>query len=410
MNTTANSLHILVSGGGIAGNAVALQLLRAGARVTVVERATAPRPGGQAVDLRAASKEVAERMGLMPGIRKYQLEELGMAWVDRKGTEYAALPMEAFDGKGPVAEIEITRGDLNQVLLDLLAETPGKLDYRYGEWIQTLDQDDTGVTVGFGSGATGRFDLVVGADGVHSAVRRLAFGPEEQFSTYLGGYTAFFTMPTPADTKPGWFAMHSVPSAAVGIRPDRDPRTAKAILTLRTSENPALRRDVAAQQRLVTDMLAEAGWHAPTALAAMPDAPDFYFDVLARIDMPTLAAGRVTLAGDAGYCGSPLTGMGTAMALVGAYILTGEIAATPDDLPGALARYEERVTPFLDAAKELPGGGIQMMLPKSKVLTALGRLNMRIMTSSPMLPLTRKLFEPKAEDYRLPAYETETLV
>ncbi|MGW5224742.1 FAD-dependent monooxygenase [Nocardia niigatensis] len=406
MNTTANSLHILVSGGGIAGNAVALQLLRAGARVTVVERATAPRPGGQAVDLRAASKEVAERMGLMAGIRKYQLAELGMAWVDRKGAEYAALPVEAFDGKGPIAEIEITRGDLNQVLLDLLAETPGGLDYRYGEWIESLDQDGSGVTVGFASGATERFDLVVGADGVHSAVRRLAFGPEEQFSTYLGGYASFFTIPTPDGMKPGWFAMHSVPSAAVGIRPDRDPRTAKAILTLRTPENPALRRDTAAQQQLITDMLADAGWHAPAVLEAMATAPDFYFDVLARIDMPNLAAGRVTLAGDAGYCGSPMTGMGTAMALVGAYLLAGEIASTPDDLAGALARYQEQVTPFLDAAKELPGGGIQMMLPKSRFATALARFNMRLMTSGPMLPLTRKLFEPKAEAYVLPVYET----
>src|SRR5690348_8309866 len=122
MSTTANPTpHVLVSGGGIAGNTVALQLLRSGIRVTVVERATAPRPGGQAVDLRAASKEVVERMGLLPGIRKYQLEEKGMAYVDGQGREYGLMPMEMFDGKGPVAEIEITRGDLNQVLLDAIA-------------------------------------------------------------------------------------------------------------------------------------------------------------------------------------------------------------------------------------------------------------------------------------------------
>ncbi|WP_324193875.1 FAD-dependent monooxygenase [Nocardia blacklockiae] len=404
MNTSAATPHILVSGGGIAGNAVALQLLRAGIRVTVVERAATPRPGGQAVDLRGPSREVAERMGLMPGIRKYQLHELGMCYVDAEGHEFASLPMEMFDGKGPVAEIEITRGDLNQVLLDEVTAAGGALDYRYGEWIEALRQDDSGVAVTFASGRTERFDLVVGADGVHSATRRLAFGPEEQFATYLGGYGAFFTIPTPPDVRPGWFALHAVPSAALGIRPDGDPSTAKAIITVRTDADPALRRDVAAQQQLIRDMLAGAGWHTPTVLEAMRSTPDFYFDVLARIDMPSLSAGRVTLAGDAGYCGSPMTGMGTAMALVGAYILAGEIAATPADLPGALARYEEKVTPFLAEAKQMPGGGIKMMLPQSRFGMALARTSMRVMMSRPMRPVMMKAFFGKTDSYELPSY------
>ncbi|MBB5916313.1 2-polyprenyl-6-methoxyphenol hydroxylase-like FAD-dependent oxidoreductase [Nocardia transvalensis] len=404
MNTSAHTPRVLVSGGGIAGNAVALQLLRAGIPVTVVERAATPRPGGQAVDLRGPSREVAERMGLMPGIRKYQLHELGMCYVDAAGREFASMPMEMFDGKGPVAEIEITRGDLNQVLLDALTAAGGDLDYRYGEWIEALRQDDSGVEVTFGSGRTERFDVVVGADGVHSATRRLAFGPEERFATFLGGYMAFFTVPTPPDVRPGWFALHAVPSAAVGIRPDGDPSTSKAIITLRTDANPALRRDVSAQRQLVRDMLAPAGWHAPMVLEEMRSTPDFYFDELARIDMPTLSAGRVTLAGDAGYCGSPMTGMGTAMALVGAYILAGEIAATPADVPAALARYEEKVTPFLDEAKQLPGGGIKMMLPHSRIGAAAARTAARVMMSRPLRPVMMKAMFSKTDSYELPAY------
>ncbi|WP_024805223.1 FAD-dependent monooxygenase [Nocardia sp. BMG51109] len=404
MNASAHTPHILVSGGGIAGNAVALQLLRSGHRVTVVERATAPRPGGQAVDLRGPSREVAERMGLMPGIRKYQLRELGMCYVDARGHEYAAMPMEMFDGKGPVAEIEITRGDLNQVLLDEVVSAGGELDYRYGQWIEALRQDEAGVDVTFADGRIERFDLVVGADGVHSATRRLAFGPEERFATYLGGYGAFFTIPTPAGVRPGWFAMRRVPGATVGIRPDGDPETAKAIITLRAAPNPALRRDISAQQRLIRDMLADAGWHAPAVLAAMATTPDFYFDELARIDMPTLAAGRVTLAGDAGYCGSPMTGMGTAMALVGAYILTGEVAATPADLPAALARYEEKVTPFLAEAKQMPGGGIRMMLPNTRVGASLARASVRIMMSRLLRPVMVKAFFSTTDGYELPSY------
>ncbi|RMI34321.1 FAD-dependent monooxygenase [Nocardia stercoris] len=403
-NTTASSLHVLVAGGGIAGNAVALQLLRAGARVTVVERAAEPRPGGQAVDLRSASKVVAERMGLLPAIAKVQLDEKGMCWVDRDGRVFAGASMEDMDGKGIVADIEITRGDLNRVLLDAVAEAGGALDYRYSDWVQTLEQDDSGVDVGFASGRTGRYDLVVAADGVHSATRNLAYGPGAE--TFLGGYMAFFTMPSPvgSDIRPGWFAMHTIPSASFAIRPDHDPATSKAIITMRTDQRPELRRDVEAQKELIRGALTGAGWRAAEVLAAMDSTPDFYFDELDRIDVDSLSRGRVVLVGDSGYCGSPLTGMGTAMAFVGAYILAGEIASTPDDLAGALTRYEEKVTPFLAKAKELPGGGLKIMLPKSKALVAMARWNLKLMFSRLMRPVAVKMFFSATDDFELPNY------
>ncbi|WP_067859561.1 FAD-dependent monooxygenase [Nocardia shimofusensis] len=403
----STELHVLVCGGGIAGNAVALPLVRAGIRATVVERASGPRPGGQAVDLRGPSREVAERMGLMPGIRARQLDERGMTYVDRTGHAYVRMPAEMFDGKGPVADIEITRGDLNQVLLDALAEAGGALDYRYGEWVEALTQDEDGVEVAFASGGVERFDLVVGADGVHSAMRRLVFGPEERFSTYLGGYTSYFTVPTPAGVEPGWMAMRMVPRAAVGIRPDADPATSKAIVMLRVDADPALRRDVGAQQRLIRRMLAEAGWLTPHILDAMADAPDFYFDELARIDMPHLSAGRVALLGDAGYCGSPMTGMGTAMAMVGAYLLAGELAADPADPVGALARYEAGVTPFLEKAKELPGGGLSMMLPTTRIGSMLTRAVTRLMVSRPLRPVMIRMMSG-TDVYELPSYPLDS--
>ncbi|MGW4244221.1 FAD-dependent monooxygenase [Nocardia sp. NPDC004722] len=252
--------------------------------------------------------------------------------------------------------------------------------------------------------STERFELVIAADGVHSATRRMVFGDEEQFATHLGGYMAFFTMPTPDDAEEGWLTGCSIPSASFAIRPDRDPATAKGIITLRQDYDPALRRDPVAQQARIREMLSGAGWKAPLILEAMTTTPDFYFDQLARIDVPELSSGRVTLLGDAGYCGSPLTGMGTAMAIVGAYILAGEIAATPTDLGRAQARYQELVTPFLDKAKELPGGGIKMMLPTTRFGAAAARMNWRVMTSKVMLPLTKKLFAPATADYVLPNY------
>ncbi|MEU0539763.1 FAD-dependent monooxygenase [Nocardia sp. NPDC005978] len=401
--TASTTPRILVAGGGIAGNAVALQLLRAGIAVTVVERATAPRPGGQAVDLRGPSREVAERMGLTEGIRKHLLHEKGMVVVDRDGNQKYRMPMDMFDGKGPVADIEISRGDLNGVLLTELAGVAGELDYRYGDWIEALDQDADGVDVTFASGAVERYELVIGADGVHSKTRALAFGPEEQFTTYLGGYMSFYTIATPPQAEPDWMTTRVVPRASIGVRPDSDPATSKAIITLRTDADPALRRDIPAQQRLVREMLAEAGWLAPEILAQLSTATDFYFDELVRVDMPTLSAGRVTLLGDSGFCGSPMTGMGTAMAVVGAYILAGELAATPGDVAGALARYEAAITPFLDKAKEIPGGGIQMMVPKTKLGLAAAQRVGKLLTTKVMKPVMMKMLET-TDDYTLPSY------
>ncbi|MEV0712522.1 FAD-dependent monooxygenase [Nocardia aurea] len=406
MNSLDNATaapRVLVCGGGIGGNAVALQLVRAGIRPTVVERAAAPRPGGQAVDLRGPSRDVADRMGLMPGIDAKRLDERGMLYVDAAGKESLRMPADMFDGKGGVAEIEITRGDLNQVLLDALTEAGGA-DYRYGDRVTEIHQDANGVDVTFASGTAERYDIVIGADGLHSATRELVFGPERDYSTYLGGYMSFFTMPTPAGVEPHWFSMHSLVGATgIGIRPDADPATCKALVVVRGPADPALRRDVGAQQRLIRERLAGGGWHAEAMLAAMGDAPDFYFDELARIELPNWSRGRVVLLGDAGYCGSPLTGQGTAMALVGAYLLAGEIAAAPTDPCRALAAYETTLRPFVAAAMELPPGGVRAMTPSTRLGIRAGMAVSRLMTTRMMKPLMMRMLG-KTDGYTLPDY------
>lgn len=406
MTSTDHTPHTLVSGGGIAGLALALQLVRHGLRVTVVERAAAPRPGGQAVDLRGASREVAVRMGLMPGIDRHRVHEEGLAYVDARGHVFGRMSMADFDGEGAVAEIEIGRGDLAQVLLDELTaaseEAPGLLDLRFGDRVVTLAQDAEGVDVTFEKAEPARFDLVVGADGVHSATRRLAFGPEERFATYLGGYAAFFTLPTPADVEPGWFAMRFVPGATFGLRPDRDPATAKALITLRVDRDPALRGDRQKQEDLIRRSIADAGWHAPTVLEAMTTASDLYFDELVRVDVPDVVAGRVVLLGDAASCGSPMTGMGTATALVGAYLLAERLAATPDDVEGAARRYAGDVAPFVEAGKKIPGGGIERMVPGSRVGAAVLRATTGLMMSRAMRPLVKRMFQMGGDQPTLP--------
>lgn len=409
MNDFDRTPHVLISGAGIAGLALALNLVRHGVRTTVVERAASPRPGGQAVDLRGASREVAERMGLMPGIDRLRVYEEGMSYVDGKGRVFGRMSMADFDGEAAVAEIEIARGDLAQVLLDQLAAAadtaPGLLDLRYGDRVVALAQDAAGVLVTFERAAPERFGAVVGADGVHSATRRLAFGPEEQFATYLGGYAAFFTMPTPADLEEGWFALRFVPGVTFGIRPDRDPATSKAILTLRMDRDPSLRGDRAAQEALIRTRLAGAGWHAPAVLAALGEASDLYFDELVRIDLPDVAAGRVVLLGDAASCGSPMTGQGTATALVGAYLLGARLAATPDDVVGALRRYSVDIAPFAAHGKEAPGGGIKRMVPATRLEAGMSRALTGIMMSRAALPLVKRMFAAGSAALPLPEVE-----
>ncbi|GGL33968.1 FAD-dependent monooxygenase [Nocardia jinanensis] len=409
---TPAALRVLISGGGIAGNAVALQLLRAGIRPTVVERAAVPRPGGQAVDLRGPSRTVAQRMGLAPGIRNYQLDERGMVYIDSTGREAARMPAELFEGNGAVAEIEITRGDLNQVLLDAIAEETARhggsgIDYRYGEQIRALREHADGVSVEFASGATEEFDLVVGADGLHSTTRRLAFGPEEQFSTYLGGYTSYFTMPTPEGIRPHWMTVQLLPGGTfLGFRPDADPATTKVMISIRRPADPALRRDTAAQKQLLREGLAAGGRLVPEVDAAMDHAEDFYFDELARITMPQWTTERIALVGDAGYCGSPLSGQGTAMALVGAYVLVGEIMRTPGRPTAALARYNEILRPFVKSAQQLPPGGVKAMTPRTRAGIRASLALVRFTTSRLMRPLMTRMLSG-TEDYALPDYSAD---
>ncbi|MCX5396666.1 FAD-dependent monooxygenase [Streptomyces sp. NBC_00102] len=407
---------VLISGAGIAGPALAYWLRSAGFEVTVVERAPAPRPGGQTVDLRGAGREVINRMGLMDRARAVAVEQRGLAMVDARDRVTAEMPASAFDGEGIVSEIEILRGDLARLLHDATAPAAGTapgtapgaaasigVEYLFDDTVTALAQDDDGVTVTFENSGRRRFGVVVGADGPHSIVRALAFGPESDFVTPLNCWTAWFTARDDWDLG-GWFRMFNAPGGLVAsARPGRLPGEIKAGLSFRAEPFTYDRHDVGAQQRLITRRFEGVGWEVPRLLAAMRSSEDFFFDSLGQVRLDNWSRGRAVLLGDAGHCPSPLTGMGTSLALVGAYVLAGELTTPGATHLDAFRNYDRIMRPYVTRAQQLPPGGAGGYAPKGALAIRLRAASMRSMNRWPMRQVLAAQFA-KAGDIDLPAY------
>lgn len=396
---------VLISGAGIAGPSLAFWLTRNGYRVVIVEIAPGIRPGGQTVDLRGAGGDVVERMGLMDQMRERALDQHGIKWIRADGSTRAEMPVTAFNGNGLVSKLEILRGDLVDVLYQA---TKDDTDYRFDTRIEKLEQTDDGVEATLADGMTVQADLVVGADGPHSAVRRLTFGPEEQFVKPLGGYNAWFSAPDGVGLD-GWYLMYQAPGLNASMRPSHDPAVAKAGLAFRSEPITYDRRNPDEQRALLNQHFAGAGWQCDALLAAAAAADDFYFDAFVQVHMPTISQGHVTLVGDAGYCASPLSGMGTTLALVGAYVLAGELgdadSVDAQGIQSACTRYESVMRPFIDNCQDLPNG-IDGYLPKSASDVTITTAVMKWMQRWPFRPIAEKRWFTTADSIDLPQYSS----
>src|SRR5689334_15581439 len=343
--------RVLVAGASIAGPALAHWLRRRGAGVTVVERAPGLRPGGQAVDARGVTKEVIRRMGLDAAVRAARTETAGAYTVDADGKVLETYRADDGGGDGYIAEIEILRGDLSRVLYD---DTRDSAEYIFGDRIAELTQDADGVDVAFAGGGRRRFDLVVGADGLHSALRAMVFGPHERFVRHLGRAMSFYTVPNEFGLD-RWLIdyQESGSGRSAGLRPIQDATKAMAMFSFPASDRDVDYRDVAAQKRLLRERMAGLGWLTPRILAHLDHTPDFYLDQVAQVVMDRWSSGRVGLLGDAAFSSSPMSGGGTGLALVGAYLMAGELAAAGWDPAAGFAAYEQRMRPFVEANQEI---------------------------------------------------------
>jgi 2-polyprenyl-6-methoxyphenol hydroxylase-like FAD-dependent oxidoreductase len=327
--------NVLISGASVAGPALAYWLGRYGFQPTVVEEAPALRGGGYAVDFRGpAHLQVLERMGVLEELRRLQTGGSPLRFVDETGRQLLYLPGEFAGG-----DVEILRSDLSRVLFQHSRDTT---EYLFGDSIAAMTQTPGGVQVSFERGAERTFDLVIGADGLHSNVRRLTFGPESGSVSYLGYYLAGWEVPNYLNLGHGSL-LYNLPGKLASVGGiHRDPTKANTLFVFASPPLDYDRRDLQQQKKLVADAYAGVGWEVPTLLKGLWDAPELYFDSISRVDLQPWSAGRVTLVGDAA-CGATLGGMGTGTAVVAAYVLAGELASAGGDHRVAFALYEEAV-------------------------------------------------------------------
>jgi 2-polyprenyl-6-methoxyphenol hydroxylase-like FAD-dependent oxidoreductase len=338
--------NILISGAGAAGQCLAYWLRRHGFRPTVVERAAAPRIGGFAIDLRGAALVVAERMGIIDACREASVHMQTIARLDPHGE--VVWKTDGNFGAGTAAnnDIEILRDDLTAILQSAI---PDDVEYIFGDSITAIDQHDDGVDVSFKSGGKRRFDLVIGADGLHSNVRGLAFGPESQFAKPLGMYIGIFTIENFLNMDREWL-MSYLPNKIVNIMQYGQDKHTRSMFIFKSDPITYDRSDVSQQKAILENVFREENyWVIPRILEALRDADDLYFDEVTQIHMEHLSNGRVALLGDAAAATTLFGGQGTSSAVVAAYVLAGELKAAGGDFKTAFKRYEDL---FVDYARK----------------------------------------------------------
>ena len=367
-----SKLRVLISGASVAGPALAYWLVRAGCKVTVVERAPSLRTAGQGLDVRDTARDIIKRMGIFDLIRNKSSHEEGLEVVDSNNRCFSRFAADK-SGKGDsiTSDVEILRGELAGILFDV---TKDDVSYIFGDMVESLEETDKEVGVNFANGTpTMAFDLVVAADGLGSKIRGLAFGNGDSHIRSLDSYASYFSIP-PSDTDTMWSRVHWIKGGrSMLVRPDNVGGT-RAFLCLTAYEKSderlarfekASKEGIPAQKLLIQELFQDGDWEISRILEGMHKSDDFYMQHIAQVRMNRWSSGRVAMVGDAGYAPSPFTGMGTSLAFIGAYVLAGEISRQPNNIPAALESYERVLRPYVEGIQKLPPGIPWMVNPQS---------------------------------------------
>lgn len=401
---------VLISGGGIAGPVLAYWLAQAGIHSTILERAPDLRTAGQIIDIRGPGIQVIKQMGLEDMIRSRTTKEVGIVMINGYGKESAKFPM-ADDGKSFTAEIEILRSELVKIFHDASVENEeGLVEWKFGDYVKDVQEDEKSSQVNItfaNSGEQKSYDLFVIAEGQGSRTRSKVFSSEEITQNHLGQYCAYFTIPKgPNDTT--WSKFYHAPGGRfILVRPDNAGNT-RSYLTIM---NPALSgigsKSITEQKHLMTDYFSDAGWEIDRILNGMQTADDFYIQEVLQIKTPTWSKSHVVMLGDTAYCASPISGAGTTLAILGAYILGKEICkhAQDGDYAQAFAGYDKMMRPFVDEAQKLPPGVPAIACPQTAWGVGVLRFVVNTVAYTGLFKLFNKFTTSSADEMKLPVYD-----
>jgi 2-polyprenyl-6-methoxyphenol hydroxylase-like FAD-dependent oxidoreductase len=389
--------RVLISGAGIAGPALAFWLRQQGAEVTIVERAPRFRDSGYVIDVWGLGYDLVQRMGLLEDALDRACRVDRLLLVDENGRPVSGFGAEVFSRALGGRFFSIARGDLARVVFDAVQD---EVEVLYSTSISGLRQDEAGIDVELSSGSTRRFELVVGCDGLRSRVRECAFGAEERFESFLGYCAAAFVTDAYPHRDPGVYVSFARPGRQISRYALHGDRT--AFLLVFTREVCAPSHDLAVHKRVLRETFGDDGWECEEILERLEAAEDVYFDAVSQIRLPQWTRGRIALVGDAAYCPSLLAGAGAAFAMLGAYVLAGELRRTGGDHVAAFGAYERLLHPFIDAEQRKAVRFAGSFAPRTAAGLALRNLVLRLLRFQRLgVWYSRRMFESRFE---LPSY------